>query len=78
MSRLRIWKERVSGLSLPGLKKLSGKFEFTGGQIDNVVRKLVMHNVLHGQTTLEELERFCEEEVNEKPGFTKIGFQRRS
>ena len=39
---------------------LSTKFDFSGGQIENIVRKKTIQSILYGTNpTIEELLRFC-------------------
>ena len=75
INRAKIWKEKISGLSLQSLKELAEKYEFTGGQIDNIARKVVTNNVLNGKTRFDQMIMFCEEEVSERQ-VGKIGYLR--
>ena len=53
---------------------LANEFDFTGGQIENIMRKKEIHEIIHGEkATVENLMTFCSEEtlVNSK---VKIGF----
>ena len=74
-NRIRIWKDRIEGLSISVLKTLAEKYEFTGGQIDNIARKFLMQKVLYGSTDLTKIEKFCEEEMLEGTTHNKIGFR---
>ncbi len=74
-NRIRIWKDRIEGLSPIELRTIANKYEFTGGQIDNIARKLLMQKVLYGRTDLAKLERFCEEENLEGTVHSRIGFR---
>jgi SpoVK/Ycf46/Vps4 family AAA+-type ATPase len=74
-NRIRIWKDRIDGLTPPELRTLAGKYEFTGGQIDNIARKLLMQKVLYGLTDVVKLEKFCEEENLDGSNQKRIGYR---
>ncbi len=74
--RARIWKSKLPLLEMEDCKVLAEKFNFSGGQIDNVLRKNEIHEIIHGeQVSLENLMAFCSEETltNE---ITKVGFSK--
>ena len=56
---------------------LATSFNFTGGQIENVLRKRTIRFVLDGtQPTLEDLVAYCQEEtLIAKSATTPIGFR---
>ena len=54
---------------------LASKYEFSGGQIDNIVRKALMQEVIMGEKpTINSLVALCGEEYISKKGTGKIGF----
>jgi AAA+ superfamily predicted ATPase len=74
--RARIWKSRLPSLPLEDCTELARKFDLSGGQIDNVLRKNEIREIVHGnQCTFEYLITCCSEEKwvgsNSKIGFTK-------
>lgn len=74
--RARIWKLKLPQLDFKDCTVLAEKFDFSGGQIDNVLRKNEIHEIIHGeQVSLENLITFCAEETltNE---ITKVGFSK--
>lgn len=74
--RARIWKSKLSFLALQDCDLLAEKFYFSGGQIDNVLRKNEIHEIIHGEkVTLTKLLAFCSEEtlVSNR---VKIGFSK--
>ena len=76
--RTRIWKSKLPFLALEDCKLLAERFDFSGGQIDNILRKNEIHEILHGGiVTVENLMTFCSEEtlVNNR---VKIGFSKSS
>jgi hypothetical protein len=53
---------------------LAAKFDFSGGQIENIARKGMVHFILNGTTPdLSALENICREESLEKPAVS-LGF----
>ena len=54
---------------------LARKFHFSGGQIENIVRKFEVQNILNGNNTnLEQIIEFCRNEHIEKQTVVGIGF----
>ena len=73
--KARIWKSKLKNLSLPECELLAEKFDFSGGQIDNVVRKIEMNGIIYGTSPeMENIIRFCEEEEIQKSSRIKIGY----
>jgi ATP-dependent 26S proteasome regulatory subunit len=72
----RIWKSKLPELTPIHIKSLSTKFQLSGGEIENVVRKYTMEKVIEKkQLSLDRLMEFCE---LEKPfqKQNKIGFRK--
>ena len=58
-----IWKDKLSWLTDDDCRQLANHHDFSGGEIDNIVRKVVMEEVLHGtRPTLAEIEDLCKQE----------------
>lgn len=74
-ARLAIWGSRISTMPEASLKRLS-KFELSGGQIDNIVRKATMDEILTGELPcFEKLEELCsEEKLSNNQTTSRIGF----
>lgn len=72
--RAQIWQLKFPALSIKECTILAGKFNFSGGQIDNIARKKEIQEIIHGEEiSLEKIMMFCAEETlsgNRK----KIGF----
>ncbi len=71
----KIWKSKIDWLSDEILSELAGKYDFSGGQIDNIVRKITMDEILTGNhPEIIKLYEICE---NEKLGNSNrtIGFK---
>jgi hypothetical protein len=61
--RARIWKSKLPALTPEDCNLLAGRFDFSGGQIDNILRKNEISEIIHGKkVTLESLLAFCNEE----------------
>jgi len=74
--RTRIWQLKMPFLTLEESILLAEKFDFSGGQIDNILRKKEIHEIIHGEkVSLTKLISFCSEETllnnSVKIGFTK-------
>ena len=74
--RTRIWQLKMPLLTLEESILLAEKFDFSGGQIDNIIRKNEIHEIIHGEkVSLSKLISFCSEETllnnTVKIGFTK-------
>jgi len=71
----KIWKNKVQWLNKQTVDHLASAYSFSGGEIDNVVRKATMNEVLTGKRpSVSELEKFCEKEKLEKKHSARIGF----
>jgi len=74
-TRREIWLSLIPDLNEEYAHSLSTRYDLSGGQIENIARKVSVHNVLSGNTpSLEEMTRFCDEETIYKDGSKKIGF----
>ena len=75
-NRALIWQSKLKALSEAEALHLAGQFDFSGGEIDNVVRKWEIHSVINGDDALfSTVIHFCNEE---RLGAKKksIGFER--
>ena len=73
--RSQIWKSQFPSLTDEEAISLSKEFSFSGGQIENVVRKYTIDSVLSGtEGGYEQLARFCREESVCKTSRNIIGF----
>lgn len=73
--RSKIWKMRLPELAESEANYLADSFDFSGGQIDNIIRKKEITEVLQGVTIcFDQIVSFCKEEIlNHK--FQSIGFK---
>ncbi len=76
--KAKIWKLKLPKLTSSNCKLLASQFDFSGGQIDNIVRKNEIEELIHGATVnFQSIYDFCKEEMlgNQK---IQIGFTRRA
>lgn len=74
-NRLRIWKERLREVPVKVLEKVAAEFDLTGGEIDNIARKMIMQKTLYGKADIGLLEEFCRAECLSKRTFTPVGYK---
>jgi SpoVK/Ycf46/Vps4 family AAA+-type ATPase len=70
-----IWKSKLPWLPEEDCAKLAARYDLSGGEIDNIVRKSYMEEVLSGnRPTVEMLEAWCKGEKLTRKGGNTIGF----
>ena len=72
-----IWQTMLAGLSDEDALALASKYDFSGGQIENIARKSVVSKIITGEDfTLNTLMGHCDTEVLGKYGDNRkrIGF----
>ena len=76
LARTKIWQTKLSFLSEEDARRLADRFEFSGGQIDNIARKIEIDEVVSGITpNIEAIVDMCGHEVLEmEKGERRIGF----
>lgn len=73
--KAKIWKSKLPFLTEIECEKLASQFDFSGGQIDNIVRKSEIHEVIHGlKIEFKSILDFCSTELLAKTSGSKIGF----
>lgn len=74
-SRGKIWHSMIPELSNDTVGKLACKYDFSGGQIENIARHFTIESILKGEDhiTLQTLQTYCEQESIKKEKKT-IGF----
>jgi len=72
-AKQKIWQSKLSWLNDDEGLRLAEKFDFSGGEIDNIVRKSTINEVILGdRPEFSELEKLClEERITSRPS---IGF----
>lgn len=75
-ARASIWHEMIPDLSELDVHTLASKYDFSGGQIENIARHYAIDTILHGQAedVLPMLIRHCDNERLDEKNMKKIGF----
>ena len=75
-AKASIWHEMIPILSEEESHSLASKYDFSGGQIENIARHYTIDSILHGATEnlLETLLRHCDNERLDRKGRRTIGF----
>jgi AAA+ superfamily predicted ATPase len=78
-NRKQIWLSKLPFLKEEVAMKLAGQFNFSGGIIENIARKAMMHEVLQGKApAIDQILSWCREEdslsgIRAQIGFSGIG-----
>lgn len=74
-ARISMWQEMIPTLKEDDSRILASKYDFSGGQIENIARHYTIGKILHGEPTnvVEEISSYCENERIEKER-ARIGF----
>ena len=76
-ARTAIWREMLPTLDMADAKKLAERYDFSGGQIENIARHYAIDAILHGNAvpTAENLTSHCDSErINQSSSNKRIGF----
>ena len=75
-ARAHIWHSMIPELSEMDVHTLASKYDFSGGQIENIARHYAIDIILHGQSedVLPMLIRHCDNERLDEKDKRKIGF----
>ena len=75
-AKAKIWSTKIKKLSEEKANLLVTQFDFSGGQINNVVRKIEMYEILNDTSvSFEEILIYCEEESFTKEKI-RVGFKK--
>ena len=70
-----IWKDKLKWLSKNDIQALASKYSFSGGEIDNIVRKSLMQEIVTGsRPSFKEIDEMCINEKLYEVSSRKIGF----
>jgi len=75
-ARMQIWHTMLPDLNETDIQTLAERYDFSGGQIENVARHYAIDTVLHGNASLETLMAHCDGERLEQKESHKIGFNK--
>jgi len=75
-ARACIWREMIPDIDNSVVSALSEKYDFSGGQIENIARRYSIDTILHGgsENVLEMISSHCDNERLESSEQKKIGF----
>lgn len=74
--KIKIWKNKLNWIEDGFAKVLSERFNLSGGEIDNVVRKAIIQEILSGKLPkTDEIIDFCIAETILKKTMNKIGYK---
>lgn len=78
-AREHIWHNMIPELTNEEVEKLASRYEFSGGQIENVARKFSINNILHGDNEGDKMEAlfdFCDNELiqDSSAKMRRVGF----
>ncbi|MEE3410842.1 MAG: ATP-binding protein [Treponema sp.] len=75
-SKTFIWRDKLSWLDERQAKTFATDYDFSGGQIDNIVRKIAMNEVITGKRpAISEIHEMCRnEKIDGQSAARKIGF----
>ena len=75
-ARTSMWREMIPVLNEEESRILAGKFDFSGGQIENIARHYTIGKILHGDSedVVNTLSTYCEGEKLESNDKLRIGF----
>ena len=74
-AKTKIWRDKLSALSEAEAHSLAIRYDFSGGEIDNIVRKSLMSEVIEGKIpSFNEIEKLCTEEKMGRSAGKRVGF----
>ena len=75
-ARMSIWHEMIPTLDESVTRTLATKYDFSGGQIENIARHYTISNILHGKSDndIEKITSYCDNERLDTKECRKIGF----
>lgn len=75
VTRQQIILDKLPAIRPEEAAQIAGKFDLSGGNIENIARKVEMYKILHGKyPVIEQLTTFCQEEGMHEPQRRVIGF----
>jgi hypothetical protein len=74
-ARKNIWLSTLKHLSADDADTLAARFEFSGGQIENIARKETVFRIIHGEVpSIEKIIEYCTDELLDTTAMKTIGF----
>jgi hypothetical protein len=73
--KAKIWQSKLPRLTEMECEMLAERFDFSGGQIDNIIRKNEIYEIIHGMSVdFTNIVSFCQTELLHKNSGFKVGF----
>ena len=73
--KTKIWSSMLNDISIDDARQLASRFDFSGGQIENIARKRTVDYILTGKiASLDEIEGYCRAELLNGKERRHIGF----
>ena len=73
--KAKIWNSKLPNLTENECNTLANRFDFSGGQIDNIIRKNEIYEIVHGITIdFNNIIEFCNSELLLRSKTFKVGF----
>lgn len=75
-ARMHMWHEMIPSLDEEQCRILATRYEFSGGQIENIARHYAISNILHGKSenVIEDITAYCDSERLETKENCRVGF----
>ena len=75
-ARIHMWHEMIPSLDEEQCRILATRYEFSGGQIENIARHYAISNILHGNSVnvIEDISAYCDSERLETKENCRVGF----
>ena len=74
-AKKHIWKSKLNWLNDENAAMLASRFQFTGGEIDNIARKAIINEVISGnRASIDEVIEYCETERLRSKNGRKLGY----
>ena len=75
-ARMSMWREMIPVLNEDDTRILANKYDFSGGQIENIARHYTIGNILHGESAniIDTISAYCDSERLNAKEMHKIGF----
>jgi len=73
--KAKIWHSKLPTLTEEECNQLANRFDFSGGQIDNIIRKNEIYEIIHGiRVEFNTIVEFCDEEFLVRNNTFTIGY----
>ncbi len=69
-----IWKNKLPDLEDKSIQNLAEQYSFSPAEIENIAKKVMIHNLLNNEMDFQQLNKFCQEEKFSQSTKSIIGF----